>query len=99
MKFVLAALLGMCQAVQLEGIDVKELHEGNHWRKAWPEGNVDVSEGDSEILNRFNVAEEEDLDKVVPPHVWHTYEPHTLSFKNEFQQRYTEDDDTPLPSQ
>lgn len=42
MKAVFAVLLGITAAVSVSqkssGIDYKELHEGNHWRKAWPEG-------------------------------------------------------------
>ena len=43
------------QAVQLsaQGIDEKELMEGNHWRKVWPEGNTDNSDGDSDVINTF----------------------------------------------
>ena len=81
MKVTLAILIGVCNAVSLTGIDVKELHEGNHWRKAWPEGHVDVGDGDSEIIDRFLEAEPVDNKPEVPPHEWHTYEPHTTTLE------------------
>ena len=51
---IFAGLLS-AQAVQLSatGIDEKELMDGNHWRKAWPEGATDNGEEDSAVINTF----------------------------------------------
>ena len=46
------------QAVQLSagGIPYHALmnEQPSHWRKVWPEGAVDNSDGDAEIIDRFN---------------------------------------------
>ena len=50
------ALCGAAVAVHVEGIPVKALMQNHpsHWRKQWPEGAIDNSDGDAEILDRFN---------------------------------------------
>lgn len=52
---ILFAGILSAQAVQLSatGIDEKELMGGNHWRKAWPEGATDNSDGDSAVIDAF----------------------------------------------
>lgn len=76
------ALVAGASAVKLEqqGIDYKELHEGPHWKKAWPVGAIDDSSEDAEIIDRFTYAA-----PPAPPapiHQWHTYEPHTLDWSD-----------------
>lgn len=76
------------QAVQLsaQGIDEKELMEGNHWRKVWPEGNTDNSDGDSDVINTFLKPK---APKPEPEqHQWYEYEPHTLGPEDQFQGIY-----------
>ena len=34
-----------------QGIDEKELMEGAHWRKSWPEGNHDNGDNDEDVMN------------------------------------------------
>ena len=86
--FVIIAGIISAQAVQLSatGIDKKELMEGNHWRKAWPEGAIDDSEGDSAVINTFLTPEPKKPDP--EQHQWFEYEPHTLGFGDENQGKY-----------
>lgn len=86
MKAVLAVLLGITSAVSVSqlssGIDYKELHEGNHWRKAWPEG-IDNGDDDDDVWDKYHntpAAKDEKTDP--PPHQWYTFEPHTVSMQN-----------------
>lgn len=83
MKFI---LIGAAAAVKLSGIDYEALHEGAHWKKAWPEGAIDDGSDDSEVLDRFLAPKEKEPD--VPAHVWYEYEPHTVTKQNEFQGIY-----------
>ena len=51
MKVVaLLALVALGEAARIEGIDKKELQDGAHWRKAWPQG-IDDSNDDDKIMN------------------------------------------------
>jgi hypothetical protein len=83
MKTAIAILLGVASAVSIDqrssGIEYEALHEGSHWRKAWPEG-IDDSTGDSEVMDMLAVKE---VKPEVIPHVWYTFEPHTISMENE----------------
>ena len=60
------------QAVQLSahGIDEKELMEGNHWRKVWPEGITDNADGDAEVINRFLKDEDDGKKKTKETYPW-----------------------------
>ena len=56
----------------------------SHWRKAWPEGNIDPGSGTDEfdIVDRFNRPAAHK-----PPHAyvwptWNEYEPHTMSMND-----------------
>ncbi len=86
---IFAGLLS-AQAVQLSatGIDEKELmqNQGNHWRKAWPEGATDNGDEDSGVINTFLKKEAPKPDP--EQHKWYEYEPHTLSMADEFQGIY-----------
>ena len=44
-------LVSIGEALRARGIDEKELIEGNRWRKRWPEGVTDPSDGDEFVLN------------------------------------------------
>ena len=61
MKSIIIALLGVAAAHQLHsrGIDKDDLmqNQPSHWRKVWPQGVIDNSEGDSEVLDMFNTPE------------------------------------------
>merc|ERR1711908_90751 len=62
MKVSILALVAIAtqdvEAVQLasRGIPYPALmqEQPSHWKKVWPEGAVDNSDGDAEILDRFN---------------------------------------------
>ena len=60
-KICLALLMSSAQAVSLESIPAGSLMQNNpyHWRKAWPEGAIDNSDGDADVLETFNKPEEE----------------------------------------
>ena len=68
--FTFVALMGAATALQLkqQGIDEKELMQAqpSHWRKVWPEGDVDNADGDAEILDWFNHPEHKKKGK---PHI------------------------------
>lgn len=88
MKAVFAALLGLTSAVSVSqksfGVDYDTLHEGNVWRKQWPEG-IDNGEGDAEVFDGYhNFAVVKPTKTDPPAHTWHTYEPHTTTDKNQF---------------
>lgn len=88
MKVVLAALLGIAASASVSqkssGIDYKALHEGSHWRKAWPEG-IDDGTLDDEVFDaHHNYPFVKDAKVDPPAHTWYTFEPHTVSMENEF---------------
>ena len=60
-KICLALLMSSAQAVSLESIPAGSLMQNNpsHWRKVWPEGAIDNSDGDADVLDTFNKPEEE----------------------------------------
>ena len=95
-NFVLALLVASSvEAVQhrhrhrsyhkARGIDEKELMEGAHWRKPWPEGAVDATgaKDDSEdfkIIDEYNVPlPKKPVKPPAPAHHWYEYEPHTTT--------------------
>ena len=100
MKFsvvcLMASLTSAAHVTQkAAGIDYKELHEGNHWRKTWPVGAIDDSNDDSDVLNLAPIP------KVKPepiPHTWYSFEPHTISFHDENEHLYGPEDATALPA-
>ena len=101
MKAVFAALLGLTSAVSVEqkssGIDYKALHEGNVWRKQWPEG-IDDGEDDAAVMDAYhNFAAEKPTKTDPPAHTWYTYEPHTTTIHNQFQDLYSYTDNSALP--
>ena len=53
---LIATLLVATNAVQLEGIPYPALmqEQPSHWRKVWPEGATDNSDGDAEVIDKFN---------------------------------------------
>ena len=55
------------------GIDEKELMEGAHWRKKWPEGNTDAGHDDDLVINlrKDDIRGRNWLDK--PPHIDYSY--------------------------
>ena len=102
MKAVFAALLGLTAAASVSqkssGIDYKALNEGNHWRKQWPEG-VDNGDDDAEVMDSYhNFAAVKPTKTDPPAHTWHTYEPHTTTIHNQFQDLYTDKDTSALPT-
>ena len=68
--------------------------EGAHWRKAWPEGAVDATgkddaSGDEPIIAEYNVPLPRKKPKPTPKRpMWVTYEPHTTSSTDQFQDLY-----------
>ena len=58
-----ASTLNLQREHSKQGIDEKELQEGNHWRKPWPEGHTDSGEGDADVLNRFNLPKKAKAEK------------------------------------
>mmetsp|Transcript_16329 Transcript_16329/g.27616 ORF Transcript_16329/g.27616 Transcript_16329/m.27616 type:complete len:102 (-) Transcript_16329:132-437(-) len=80
---LIAALAGeeTVSGLKLHGIDDKALMGGNHWRKSWPEGAIDSSEGDAAVIEEYNVHKHEPKEEAVP-HIWYEYEPHTVSMED-----------------
>ena len=71
-------LLSIGAALKARGIDEKEMIEGNRWRKAWPEGVTDPSDGDDMVLNMEGFPKKK---KAGPPNIkyeW-TIDPEVLS--------------------
>ena len=71
MNKIIALFVASASAVQLEGIPMGAVMQNNpsHWRKAWPEG-FDNSEGDDEIIDRFNIPEKKKPDEVEITYPW-----------------------------
>ena len=71
-KLSLVALVASVGAVQLEGIPYPALmqEQPSHWRKVWPEGDTDNSDGDAEVLDRFNKRTKEDKPEKVETYPW-----------------------------
>ena len=71
-KFCVALLISSAQAVSLESIPAGSLMQNNpsHWRKVWPEGIVDNSDGDAEVLNRFLKDEDDGKKKTKETYPW-----------------------------
>ena len=46
-------------SIKIEGIPKDDImqNQPNHWRKIWPEGEIDDSTGDAEVLNMFSLPE------------------------------------------
>jgi len=68
--------------------------EGNHWRKPWPEGDVDATgkhdaSEDEPIISEYNVPLPRKKEKPAPNRpMWVTYEPHTTTGMDQFQDRF-----------
>ena len=81
-NILLALAFGSISAVKLEGPPVYS--SGSHWRKAWPEGQIDNADGDADVISAFNgpytLKKKGKPAKVFPK--WHEYEPHTTTTKN-----------------
>ena len=71
-KLSLVALMATAGAVQLEGIPYPALmqEQPSHWRKVWPEGATDNSDGDAEILDRFNKRPKEEKKEKEETYPW-----------------------------
>lgn len=50
-----------------QGIDVKDLTPGRHWKEAWPLGHIDDGTNDDKILSHEDSVEKE----VAKPIVYH----------------------------
>ena len=56
MNKIIALLIASASAIELTSIPYGNLMQSNpsHWRKTWPEGQVDNSDGDAGVLDMFN---------------------------------------------
>ena len=56
-KLSQVALIASVGAIQLEGIPYPALmqEQPSHWRKVWPEGATDNSDGDADVINAFSL--------------------------------------------
>merc|ERR1711957_1148041 len=52
----LGLMVGSTSSLKLEGIDKGDLMQNNpsHWRKAWPEGDTDNGQDDSDVIDRLH---------------------------------------------
>ena len=59
MNKIVALFIASASAVELTSIPMGSLMQNNpsHWRKVWPEGQVDNADGDAEVLEWFNKPE------------------------------------------
>ena len=53
---------------ETQGIDVKELTPGRHWKEAWPLGHTDDGTNDDKILNNEDAAAEKEAPKPIVYH-------------------------------
>ena len=73
------ALIAGASAVALKGIPAGALMQNNpsHWRKAWPEGDVDAGDADEDVINLAGPGRK-GPPKPVPGSFHETYGPFTL---------------------
>ena len=69
---MIAALLVATDAVKLDGIPYPALmqEQPSHWRKVWPEGATDNSDGDAEVIDRFLLPEPKDPEGPQEKYPW-----------------------------
>ena len=69
MKYILAAIIASSvQAVKVEGIPKPDImqEQPSHWRKVWPQGIIDDSTNDADVLDMFNTPLDRKKKKVIP---------------------------------
>ena len=72
MNKIIALFIASASAVQLDSIPAGSLMQNNpsHWRKTWPEGQVDNAGGDAEGISMFNSRPKKPQTKGLEKYPW-----------------------------